>query len=89
MKVSKSGLGASDWRKLCEHVGFEMVKEVHAMLVSEERKPDLFDGERLVKREYKSFFRRLAEKHGSPRIDFECVLFMRKRLEPCRLDRQV
>ena len=69
-----------DWRRLCEHVGFETVQEVHASLVTEETKPHLFDGERTTRRERKSFFRRLAEKKGSPRIDFETVLFMRKAL---------
>lgn len=68
-----------DWRKLCEHVGFETVQEVHAMLVAEERRSDLFDGETVKRRERKSFFRRLAEKRGSPRIDFEVVYFMIKR----------
>lgn len=67
-----------DWRKLCEHVGFETVKEVRAMLVHEEVRPHLFDGHVVKRRERKSFFRRLAEKKGSPRIDFETVLFMRK-----------
>jgi hypothetical protein len=68
-----------DWRKLCEHVGFETIQEVHASLISEEARPDLFDGIRKTRRERKSFFRRLAEKKGSPRIDFEVVLFMVKR----------
>ncbi len=67
-----------DWRKLCESVGFETVTEVHAMLVAEETKNDLFDGPTVKRRERKSFFRRLAEKKGSPRIDFETVYFMRK-----------
>jgi hypothetical protein len=68
-----------DWRRLCEACGFELVKEVHAMLVAEERVSHLWDGERVTKRERKSFFRRLAESKGSPRIDFETVLFMVKR----------
>lgn len=67
-----------DWRKLCEHVGFETFMEVHASLVTEETRSHLFDGERTTRRERKSFFRRLAEKKGSPRIDFETVYFMRK-----------
>jgi len=67
-----------DWRKLCEACGFELVKEVHAMLVVEERVPHLWDGERVTKRARKSFFRRLAESKGSPPIDFETVLFMRR-----------
>lgn len=33
-----------------------------------------------TRRERKSFFRRLAEKKGSPRIDWEVVWFMRKPL---------
>jgi hypothetical protein len=68
-----------DWRKLCEHVGFVTDKEVHAMLVAEERVPDLFDGERVRKRERKSFFRRLYErKYPGNEINFETVLFMHK-----------
>ena len=70
-----------DWRKLCEFVGFETFMEVRAMLVAEEATNDLFDGEGVKRRERKSFFRRLAEKKGSPRIDFETVLFMRKRAD--------
>jgi tRNA G10 N-methylase Trm11 len=69
-----------DWRKLCESVGFETVTEVHAMLVAEETRTDLFDGPVVKRRERKSFFRRLAEKKGSPRIDWETVYFMRKPL---------
>lgn len=69
-----------DWRKLCEHVGFETIKEVHASLVAEDSAPNLFGGEIVTRRERKSFFRRLAEKKGSPRIDFEVVYFMRKPL---------
>lgn len=67
-----------DWRKLCEHAGFVTVREVHAMLVAETTHNDLFDGARTTKRERKSFFRRLAEKKGSPPIDFETVYFMVK-----------
>ena len=48
------------------------------MLVTEERKSDLFDGERVTIRERKSVFRRLAEKKGSPNIDWEDVLIFRK-----------
>lgn len=68
-----------DWRKLCEACGFVLVQEVHAMLVKEERHADLFGGDdHIKKRERKSFFRRLAEKKGSPRIDYEVVQFFRK-----------
>lgn len=67
-----------DWRRLCEHVGFEPFMEVRASLVHEEVHGHLFDGEVVKRTERKSFFRRLAEKKGSPRIDWETVWFMRK-----------
>jgi hypothetical protein len=66
-----------DWRRLCEHQGFTVVEEVHASLVQEDTYAGLF-GDRTVRRERKSFFRRLAEKKGSPRIDHEVVWFLRK-----------
>ncbi len=69
-----------DWRKLCEHTGFETILEVQASLVTEEVHIDLLDGREVTtRRERKSFFRRLAEKKGSPRIDFETVHFLVKR----------
>jgi len=68
-----------DWRRLCESAGFETIHEHHAMLVKEDVKESLF-GHKIVKRkERKSFFRRLAESKGSPRIDYEIVFCMRKR----------
>ncbi len=67
-----------DWRRLCEHVGFETVLEARASLVQEDTRMNLFGESTTRRRERKSFFRRLAEKHGSPRIDWETVLFMRK-----------
>ena len=48
-------------------IGFTPVAYIDAMLVSE-------DGSK----EYKSFFRRVAESKGSPRIDSEVVLVFRK-----------
>jgi hypothetical protein len=48
------------------------------MLTRETRHSDLFAGETVTKKERKSFFRRLAEKNGSPPIDFEEVLFCQK-----------
>jgi len=68
---------SGDWRRLCEAVGFETLHEHHAMLVKESKHNDLFEGEIITKKERKSFFRRLAESKGSPRIDFETVLCMR------------
>ncbi len=68
-----------DWRRLCEHVGFETVKEVHASLVEEWEEQTLFDGPVRKEKRRESFFRRLARKRGAPSIDFEVVLFLRKR----------
>lgn len=67
-----------DWRRLCEAAGFETIHEHHAMLVKETRETGIFGNEIIKKKERKSFFRRLAENKGSPRIDFENVLCMRK-----------
>lgn len=67
-----------DWRRLCEALGFVTVCEHHASLVKETKHNDLFEGEIVKKTERKSFFRRLAEDKGSPKIDYETVLCMRK-----------
>jgi len=67
------------WRQLCEAVGFESVHEHHAMLVHHKGTSNTLEGgtvEHIT--ESKSFFRRLAEKKGSPRIDYETVLCMVK-----------
>lgn len=63
---------------LLRHVGFEPVTRIHAMLVKEHRTNTLFAGEQVHLKERKSFFRRLAEKKGSPRIDHEEILVVRK-----------
>jgi len=70
---------SDDWRRLCESEGFDLVEWIHASLVKTESHPDLFGGDDIVKTtERKSFFRRLAEKKGSPAIDHEDVLILRK-----------
>lgn len=66
-----------DWRRLCESVGFKTVCVHHAMLVKEEHHNGLF-GTITEKKERKSFFRRLAERKGAPRIDYEVVLCTEK-----------
>ena len=66
-----------DWIRLCESCGFRLVKRVRTMLVKETRRQG-FTGEIVTKKERKSFFRRLAEKKGSPRIDWEDVTFFIK-----------
>jgi len=63
------------WRQMCEAAGFVTLHEHHAMLVHSTEHD--FDGKE-KRRESKSFFRRLAENKGSPRIDYEVVLCMSK-----------
>lgn len=65
---------------LLQHVGFEPLERVRAMLVKEQTHDGLFEPV-TKKTERKSFFRRLAEKKGSPPIDWEEVLFLRKPLD--------
>lgn len=67
-----------DWQRLCESVGFKTVCIHHAMLVKETEHKTLFGHTEVKRKERKSFFRRLAESKGSPRIDFEVVLCMEK-----------
>lgn len=67
-----------DWQRLCESVGFKTVCIHHAMLVKETKHETLFGHMEVKRKERKSFFRRLAESKGSPRIDFEVVLCMQK-----------
>ncbi len=66
------------WQSLLESEGFVVERIARAHLVQETHEPDLFGGAAVKVKERKSFFRRLAEKKGSPRIDFEVVLFARK-----------
>ena len=67
-----------DWKRLCESVGFVTLCEHHAMLIKETKEQSLFGDTIKTKKERKSFFRRLAELKGSPPIDFENVICMRK-----------
>lgn len=69
---------SDDWLKLCEAVGFKLVCRHRAMLVKEDVKDDLFGGQIIKKTERKSFFRRLAEAKGSPKIDWEDVICVEK-----------
>ena len=73
---------SDQWRQLCEAVGFVTLHEHHAMLVRSKGTSMTLDGE-TVKHETssKSFFRRLAENKGSPKIDWEVVWCMEKPLE--------
>lgn len=70
---------SQQWAKLCESVGFKLVCWHHALLVDEGATQININGEDEIKKtERKSFFRRLAEKKGSPRIDWEDVICMVK-----------
>ncbi len=69
---------SDDWQRLCEACGFVLVERIQASLVKEDSHPSLFGGNDVKITERKSFFRRLAEKKGSPRIDHEDVIVMRK-----------
>lgn len=66
------------WQQLCESVGFVTCCRHRAWLVEEDHHADMFTGVDVRKTERKSFFRRLAEKKGSPRIDYEQVICMVK-----------
>lgn len=67
------------WRQLCEAAGFRTLHEHHAMLVHDKGTSHTLEGGTVHhKTESKSFFRRLAESKGSPRIDYETVLCMIK-----------
>jgi hypothetical protein len=69
----------NQWRQLCEAVGFVTLHEHRAMLVHHKGTQGTLDGGQVeLKTESKSFFRRLAEKNGSPRIDYETVWCMEK-----------
>jgi len=63
--------------ELLLYLGFEPLERVRALLVKETTTAGLF-GEKTTRTERKSFFRRLAERKGSPPIDWEDVLFVRR-----------
>ena len=65
--------------KLLIHLGFEPVERVKAMLIKKAKIQKNLFGENIdLKKERKSFFRRLAEEKGSPSINWEEVLFVKK-----------
>lgn len=67
------------WQTLCEAAGFETLHIHRAWLVEHRGTQIDLDGNGHHKQvERKSFFRRLAEQKGSPRIDYEVVLCTRK-----------
>ena len=65
------------WRALCEAAGFTTLHEHHALLTEARgAQHTLAGGTDELTTERKSFFRRLAEKKGSPRVDWETVYCM-------------
>jgi hypothetical protein len=62
------------WAQLCEAVGFRLLHHHRASLVEHSGTQGGFDRDKEIRVERKSFFRRLAEAKGSPRIDHESVL---------------
>jgi len=79
IKTGKRVPFSQRWASLCESVGFKIVCWHHAMLVENYGFRLTLDGqEEEIQTSRKSFFRRLAEKNGSPRIDHEDVICMRK-----------
>ena len=67
------------WAAICQAVGFEPLHRHRAWLVEERSRQYSLDGELVVERiERKSFFRRMHERQGAPRVDFEEVLCVRK-----------
>lgn len=67
------------WQALCEAMGFKTVC-IHLAMQVEQIGTNLLleGGEHTRTKTKKSFFRRNAEKRGSPPIDFECVTCMMK-----------
>lgn len=71
---------SEQWVQLCEAVGFTLTEWNHASLVIDNgTQMGMFGDDVELTKERKSFFRRLAEKKGSPRIDWEDVTVMVKR----------
>ena len=64
--------------RLLTHLGFDVFLCCRAMLVEVTEARNLFGEVVRTEKKKVSFFRRLAEKKGSPRIDWEEVLFCRR-----------
>jgi hypothetical protein len=63
--------------RVMESVGFEPVELIRAWQITKTEIVTLY-GKEILTKEYFGFFRQLAHRRGSPRIDFEVVLVMRK-----------
>lgn len=62
--------------QLLEAVGFRVIHRHKAWLIAKEAQGRFEGGE--DRRAFKSFFRRLQERKGGPRVDFECVVCAEK-----------
>lgn len=60
---------------LLEQAGFRVFERWRCWMISKATQTDMFTGETKPEREFKGFFRRLAEAKGSPRIDWEEVIW--------------
>ena len=77
VKAGKRVPLCDDTARLLESLGFDVFERTRAWLVKHDEYPSLFGGVVRRKKERKSFFRRLAEKKGSPPIDYEEVIWAR------------
>lgn len=68
----------AQWAQLCEAVGFKLLHDHHALLTEHYGTQGGFHEDKKLSVERKSFFRRLAEAKGSPRIDYENVLCFKR-----------
>jgi hypothetical protein len=79
VKAKKRVPFSDRWLALCESVGFKLVCRHQALLTKVHGAQICIDGEcQEISTERKSFFRRLAESKGSPRIDWEDILCLSK-----------
>lgn len=69
----------AQWAELCEAVGFRLLHIHRSWLVEKHGHQQTFTGEdQAIETQRKSFFRRLAERKGSPAIDYETVICLVK-----------
>jgi len=79
VKAKKIVPFCNNWRLISEACGFTTLHEHRAWLIEDKGTNITLEGEMIEhKIERKSYFRRLAEKKGSPRIDYEIILCMVK-----------
>jgi hypothetical protein len=79
VRNKKRVLFSEQWAQLCEAVGFQLIEWHQASLIIDNgTQLGMFGDDIDLIKERKSFFRRLAEKKGSPRIDHEDILCLRK-----------